>query len=86
MKTKRAYELVQSNRPSAKYCIESGLSYGVFIQNWTPRRADTEGEGQLHWNSNDTSASREQLLEQMDFPLIAITLSQDAAKTQDSAS
>ncbi|KAK4096862.1 hypothetical protein N658DRAFT_562172 [Parathielavia hyrcaniae] len=80
IKTKRVYELAESNIPSAMHCIASGLSYGVFIKGWTPRRKDTKPGGQLHWDTNDTSASREELLEQMDFALVAVALTQDAAK------
>jgi hypothetical protein len=82
--TKRAYELAEANHASARHCIESGLSYGVFIKAWAPRYTDTKQGGELRWNKEDTKAPKEKLLEQMDFPLVSVALSQDAAKSKPS--
>ncbi|KAK4040950.1 hypothetical protein C8A01DRAFT_35006 [Parachaetomium inaequale] len=73
----RAYDMHDSIRPSSLQSIESGLSYGVF---WKHHKCKTPGvEGELKWDFNDASASREKLLEQMDFPLVSIAMSKDAA-------
>jgi hypothetical protein len=80
--TQRAYELAEANDASARHCIASGLSYGVFIKDWSLKYADSDQGGELRWNKEDTKASREELLELMDFPLVSVALSQDVAKSK----
>lgn len=77
--TERAYKLAAAIKPSSRNCIESGLSYGVFKSDWAPRYPDTNPWGELRWDTKDLSATREQLLDQMDFPLVSIAMSKDMA-------
>lgn len=77
--TQRAYDMFKAIEPSSQHCIHSNLSYGVFIKNWTPSRPDSGPNGHLHWDFNDLSGTREDLLNQMDFPLVSIAMSQDGA-------
>lgn len=82
----RAYKMAEAIGPSSLSCIESGLSYGVFIRGWTPRYPDTKPGGELRWNTRDLAASREKLLEQMDFPLVSIAMSKDWASPKSTGS
>ncbi len=68
--TQRAYDMYRAMKPSSKQCIDSGLSYGVFIKSW-------KGEARLRWNIKDPSCTREELLKQMDFPLVSVAMSKD---------
>ncbi|KAL2194767.1 hypothetical protein P885DRAFT_71172 [Corynascus similis CBS 632.67] len=75
--TQRAYDMYHAIAASALQSIDFGLSYGVFLTNHSCR---IPGEkGRLEWNFGDATATREQLLGQMDFPLVSIALSKDAA-------
>jgi hypothetical protein len=79
----RAYDMHDAIRPSSLQSIESGLSYGVF---WKHHKCKTPGlEGELRWDFKDPSASRETLLEQMDFPLVSVAMSKDAAAPKSTA-
>lgn len=78
--TQRAYDMYHAMRASSLQSIESSLSYGVF---WTEHKCKTpDTEGSLEWDFNDRSADRAKLLEQMDFPLVSIAMSKDAAETK----
>jgi hypothetical protein len=90
--TQRAYDAARAIRPSSAHCIKSGLSFGVFIKNWKPRftntgkgatqAGDTEEARMVHWNTSNPSATREKLLEQMDFPLVSIAMHKDATDSE----
>lgn len=69
--TQRAYDMYHAMKPSSKQCIDSGLSYGVFIKDWT------KSEAKLRWNVEDPSCTRDDLLKQMDFPLVSVAMSKD---------
>ncbi|EAQ93766.1 predicted protein [Chaetomium globosum CBS 148.51] len=76
--TQRAYDMYHAIRQSSLQSIQSGLSYGVFC---TEYKCRTPGlEGTLDWDFNDLSADDDDLLEQMDFPLVSIAMSKDAAE------
>ncbi|KAK3900085.1 hypothetical protein C8A05DRAFT_36278 [Staphylotrichum tortipilum] len=72
--TQRAYDMYAAIAPSAEECIGSGLSYGLFKKEWKPQFEDTHPGGQLRWDTGDCSATMEQLLKQMDFPLVSIAM------------
>ncbi|KAH6853253.1 hypothetical protein B0I37DRAFT_420054 [Chaetomium sp. MPI-CAGE-AT-0009] len=82
--TERAYDMFNAIEPSLIQSIHSGMSYGVF---WTEHKYTTPPptwgwQGAIKWDFNDLSADREKLLEQMDFPLVSIALSKDAAEVK----
>lgn len=56
------------------HCIASGWTYGVFDTQYKPQHG---GDGQLLWDFNNLEATEEELLQQMDFPLVSIALSYD---------
>ncbi|KAK4151633.1 hypothetical protein C8A00DRAFT_35726 [Chaetomidium leptoderma] len=86
-RTKRAYQMYEASGPSSELCtqdlasydlgIEGSLSYGVFLKGH--KCNDPEKEGELKWDLDNPFATREDLLNQMDFPLVSIAMSKDAA-------
>ncbi|KAF2421106.1 hypothetical protein EJ08DRAFT_690260 [Tothia fuscella] len=78
-KTERAMLDVEVSYYPTLHSVQSGMSFGVFDQeyeNKTPEAAATEGG--CYWNPDNTSANDEELLAQMDFPLVSIALGYDA--------
>ncbi|KAH7410114.1 hypothetical protein DE146DRAFT_603611 [Phaeosphaeria sp. MPI-PUGE-AT-0046c] len=69
--------------------ISSGLSYGVFDDEYVYKTPEAEkAGGKLFWDaseqgSDDVEAESKRLVEQMDFPLVSIALSYDGAKPLD---
>lgn len=83
-KTKRAYDLFNAVDYLMRYQIESGLSYGVFDKEYQFKRPESENiGGALYWDPSDVNATSEELLEQMDFPLVSIAMALDEAKPMD---
>ncbi|KAK4236610.1 hypothetical protein C8A03DRAFT_35466 [Achaetomium macrosporum] len=65
--TQRAYDMFHAAKRMSRGHIRSGLSYGVFMKSFT-------GSGRVDWDFNNPSATREELLQQMDFPSIWVVL------------
>jgi hypothetical protein len=70
---KRAYDMFGAIKKSSRDAIDSGLSYGVFMQNW-------RGEEKLSWPWADLetdypTATAEELRNGMQFSLISIAMS-----------
>jgi hypothetical protein len=72
--------------------IDSGLSYGVFDTEYVFKRPSSAATGgKLYWDASEPSvqhtegaaAEAQRLLEQMDFPLVSVALSYDAANPVD---
>ncbi|KAK4143932.1 uncharacterized protein C8A04DRAFT_11935 [Dichotomopilus funicola] len=74
--TQRAYDMYHAMETSSLQSIKSELSYGVF---WAGHRPNSTGT--LHWDFTNPHATRAQLLEQMDFPLVSIAMSKDVAES-----
>ncbi len=72
--TQRAYDMYVAIGPSADECIRSGLSYGVFKEDWKPHFDDTNPGGQLRWDTANRNANKDELLKQMDFPLVSVAM------------
>ncbi|EON97316.1 hypothetical protein UCRPA7_7141 [Phaeoacremonium minimum UCRPA7] len=54
------------------------LCYGVFDKNYSFKRPESAATGgKLYWDYSNLNATKEELLEQMDFPLVSIALSYD---------
>ncbi|KAH6633936.1 hypothetical protein B0J18DRAFT_414782 [Chaetomium sp. MPI-SDFR-AT-0129] len=93
--TQRAYDMYHAMETSSLQSIKSGLSYGVFWAEHRPKSSpatpdqaesantetDNSSTGALHWDFTNPHATRGQLLEQMDFPLVSIAMSKDAAES-----
>jgi hypothetical protein len=83
-KTKRAYDCFNACDYLVHYQVNSGLTYGVFDKEYKFKRPESESKaGALYWDQSNLSATPEQLLEEMDFPLASIALSQDEANAMD---
>ena len=62
-----------------KHQIESGMSFGIFDTEYKFKNPESEAtEGKFYWDKNDTTATRETILEQMDFPLATVAMAYDA--------
>jgi len=61
-----------------RHQIMSGHSFGVFDLEYRFKRPESEVEGgKLYWNPDDLDATEEELLDQMDFPLVGVALAYD---------
>ncbi|KAL2818671.1 hypothetical protein BJX63DRAFT_429170 [Aspergillus granulosus] len=69
-----------------QHMIRSGMSFGVFDTEYKYRfPSSAKTGGQLYWDEKDETATTDHLLQQMDFPLVSIALSYDAAEPPDEA-
>ncbi|EED18270.1 conserved hypothetical protein [Talaromyces stipitatus ATCC 10500] len=92
-KTQRAYKTFAACDYLISHQINSGLSYGVFDTQYKFKRETSSktskegggggGGGALYWDENDASATGEELLSQMDFPLVSIAMALDQADPLD---
>ena len=84
--TKRVYDVYEACTYLITHQVESGLSLGVFDKEYEfkwPESAATGGA--VYWDTSDKTATREQLLEQMDFPLVSHALAYDSFNPLDLA-
>lgn len=78
--------LHQADRPGTLQRLESGLCYGVFDREYQYKRASSAAtNGALYWDENNLTATGEELLAQMDFPLVSIAIASDAGVVLDKA-
>ncbi|EED22604.1 conserved hypothetical protein [Talaromyces stipitatus ATCC 10500] len=71
--TKRCYDMYNAIDYLVRAAIESGLTYGVFDKEWMFKRPESAAtDGALYWDQTDLIATSEQLLEQIDCPLVSI--------------
>lgn len=84
--TKHIYQLFNMTDTWAMHGLKSGYSYGVFDKNYVFKRPESAAtNGKLHWDQNNLSATKEELLEQMDFPLASVALAYDGINVIDPA-
>ncbi|KAK3936424.1 hypothetical protein QBC46DRAFT_31105 [Diplogelasinospora grovesii] len=77
-RTKRTYQLCEGAKHLMGRSVDSGLSYGIFDKEYVFKRPESAVTGgELYWDATNTEATEQELLEQMDFPLVAIALSYD---------
>lgn len=77
-KTARLYNCFQKGEYLIRHQVESGHSFGVFDLEYRFKRAESRATGgKLYWDFKTTSLGADELLEQMDFPLLSIALSYD---------
>ncbi|KAK5659327.1 hypothetical protein OQA88_1420 [Cercophora sp. LCS_1] len=66
--------------------IDSGHSLGVFDTEYVFERPESVStNGKLYWDVTDTTVTEEELLQQMDFPLVSIALAYDSFYPLDQA-
>ncbi|KAL6246023.1 hypothetical protein RBB50_007176 [Rhinocladiella similis] len=68
-----------------RHQVESGYSFGVFDLEYEFKRKDSAPHGKLYWDFTGPELTAEQLLDQMDFPLVSIALAYDRVKGFDMA-
>ncbi|OAP65431.1 hypothetical protein AYL99_01403 [Fonsecaea erecta] len=76
-KTARLYRGFEACDYLVRHQIKSGHSFGVFDLEYQFKRDESKPHGKLYWDLQDTTLDRDQLLEQMDFPLVSIALAYD---------
>lgn len=85
-KTQRAYALFSACDYMMAHQISSGLSYGVFDTQYKFKRPESVASGgALYWDESNTEATAEELLTQMDFPLVSIAMALDQFNPLDEA-
>ncbi|KAJ5226409.1 hypothetical protein N7468_007634 [Penicillium chermesinum] len=77
-KPRRLYGSFQAGHYLIQHQINSGYSLGVFCKDYQFRRPESAATGgKLYWDFNDENATEQELLEQMDFPLVSIAMAYD---------
>jgi hypothetical protein len=80
----RAYEYHVTGEYLISHGLKSGISYGVFDKEYKFKRPESAATGgKLYWDYGNETATKDELLEQMDFPLVSVALSYDAANPLD---
>ncbi|KAI1817941.1 hypothetical protein GGS20DRAFT_598273 [Poronia punctata] len=78
-RTARFYGLYQSSHLVLKHQLASGLSLGIFDTEYVFRNPDSAATGgALYLDPTDVAADEEELLRQMDTPLVSIACAFDA--------
>ncbi|KAK9355639.1 hypothetical protein V1523DRAFT_424017 [Lipomyces doorenjongii] len=73
------YKLFRGADYLIRHQINSGMSFGIFDTTYKYQHPESvELGGKLYWDESDLAATNEQLLAQMDFPLVSIAMSYDA--------
>lgn len=78
-KTQRAYHVFSACDYMIAHQIASGLSYGVFDTQYKFKRAESAATGgALYWDEKaNPEATGQELLAQMDFPLVSVAMALD---------
>ncbi|KIX00752.1 uncharacterized protein Z518_09817 [Rhinocladiella mackenziei CBS 650.93] len=76
-KTARMYQGVKAGEYLIRHQIESEHSFGVFDLEYQFKREESKPDGKLYWDLDDTNLGPEELLDQMDFPLVSVAMAYD---------
>lgn len=83
-KTARAYRFFTAVERICTLNIASGYSYGVFDKEYVFKRpASAATDGKLHWDPTNLTATEDDLIEQMDFPLVSVAMAYDGGEQRD---
>lgn len=82
-KTARLYRGYVAGDYLIRHQIESGHSFGVFDLEYKFKREESKPNGKLYWDMKTTSLSRDELLDQMDFPLVSVAMAYDGINALD---
>ncbi|EXJ73681.1 uncharacterized protein A1O5_03443 [Cladophialophora psammophila CBS 110553] len=77
-KTARIYQGYKAADYLVRHQINSGHSFGVFDLEYQFKREESKPNGKLYWDMKDTTLDKDQLQDQMDFPLVSVALAYDA--------
>lgn len=76
-KVKRNYATAEANAFVIRK-VGPDLCYGIFDKEYKYKRPESAATGgKLYWDHSNLDVTKEELLEQMDFPLVSIALSYD---------
>lgn len=76
--TPLVYETYREGEYLVRHQLESGLSLGIFDKEYAYKRPESAAAGgKLWWDPADEKATGDELLEQMDFPLVSVALAYD---------
>ncbi|KAK3341860.1 hypothetical protein B0T25DRAFT_559472 [Lasiosphaeria hispida] len=85
-KTSRAYTTFKGCKDMVTASLSTGLSLGVFDTQYKFKRPESAATGgRLYWDESNLEATADELLEQMDFPLVSIAQAYDGAMPIDRA-
>ncbi|KAJ9603605.1 hypothetical protein H2200_011791 [Cladophialophora chaetospira] len=84
-KTARVYKGYPAGDYLIRHQIESGHSFGVFDLEYKFKREESKPDGKLYWDLKDTTLDKDQLQDQMDFPLVSVALAYDGIDALDMA-
>lgn len=83
-KTARAYKMQKTAAYLVSHQIESNISFGVFDREYEYKNPESAATGgKLYWDASKPELTGDDLLAQMDFPLVSIALAFDAIDTLD---
>lgn len=83
-KTERCYKAWVAADYLVRHQVESGMSFGVFDTEYVYKRPESAAtEGKLYWDVKNLEATRDDLEDQMDFPLVSVALAYDQANPLD---
>ncbi|KAL2352625.1 hypothetical protein BJ546DRAFT_1039474 [Cryomyces antarcticus] len=80
----RLHRGIEAGTYIVEHQINSGMSFGVFDNEYKYKRPESEAtEGRLYWNETaEPDADADNLLSQMDFPLVSQVLMRNATSTR----
>ncbi|KAK5656965.1 hypothetical protein OQA88_3488 [Cercophora sp. LCS_1] len=80
-KTVRTYRCFTALQHLCARNIASGYSYGVFDKEYVLKRPESVFEGgKLYWDETNLDATGDELLKQMDFPLVSVAMAYDGGE------
>jgi len=85
-KPERLYAGLRAADYLMRHQVESGMSFGVFDKEYKFKRPESAATGgRLYWDETHTDITGDELLAQMDFPLVTIAMAYDGINPLDMA-
>ena len=82
-KTARLYRGYAAAQYLVRHQAESGHSFGVFDLEYQFKREESKPNGKLWWDMKDSFLDKDQLQDQMDFPLVSVAMAYDGINPLD---
>lgn len=83
-KTERVYKFYNTIEHLMSIVAVDSFSYGVWDTEYQFKRPESASTGgKLYWDESNLDATSEELLEQMDFPLVSVAVAYDGMKKPD---
>ncbi|KAK0657746.1 hypothetical protein B0T16DRAFT_425878 [Cercophora newfieldiana] len=85
-RTERVYKFCRAMEGVIRHNVADNFSYGVWDTEYKFKRPESASTGgKLYWDESNLDATSEQLLEQMDFPLVSVAVAFDGLKKPDTS-